>query len=114
MRIENITEVGTPDVNYCVKGCEGWIELKHVAAVPLRETTPVKIGLTVEQRNWIIEREVQGGRTFILAQIERELFLFGGGSVYSLWAGAPFKTLHAFSRWKLTDGWERFLDEITK
>ncbi len=27
VRIENSVEKGTPDVNYCLRGGEGWVEL---------------------------------------------------------------------------------------
>ena len=76
-RIENNVESGTPDVNYCINGKEGWIELKHVKEWPKGGTTPLKIKhFSPEQRNWINRRQKCGGRAFLLLQVENEYFLF--------------------------------------
>ena len=36
VRVENAVEAGTPDVNYCIDGAEGWIELKQLDRWPAR------------------------------------------------------------------------------
>lgn len=77
-RIENAVDTGTPDVEYCHEGRQGWIELK-VAKKPARAATPVRIRhFSKEQRLWHRDRVKSGGRSFILVQVEREYFLFTG------------------------------------
>lgn len=72
--------VGVSDVTYLIEGVDGWIELKHGTA-PVKETTPVfksQHGLKPEQITWIMLRRQHGGRSFILAQVDRHLFLLDG------------------------------------
>jgi hypothetical protein len=57
-RIENTVGNGIPDVNFCYKGKETWIELK--AGSKLRDS----------QKIWHQQRALAGGRVFV---IERAL-----------------------------------------
>ena len=76
VRVENAVEDGTPDVNYCIDGVEGWIELKH-ARVPARVSTNVRYQrYTREQADWGVTRRAVGGLAFVLVQVGREVFLF--------------------------------------
>jgi len=60
-RIETSTIQGVPDINYCIEGVEGWIELK------------VSRGkLSRFQKVWIYTRLKHGGRVFILVSVPRE------------------------------------------
>jgi len=66
VRVENPIGAGTPDVNYCIHGVEGWIELKEVNCFPKRASTVVKIGhYTPQQRLWIRRRGMSGGMVFL-------------------------------------------------
>lgn len=81
VRIESpTTGDGISDVNYCLDGHEGWIELKH-ADRPKREKTVVfksQRGLTGEQISWILYRKRCGGRAFVLIQLgDRRLLIDG-------------------------------------
>ncbi len=77
VRVENAVEDGTPDVEYCLQGACGWIELKHVARVPARRTTNVRIPhYTREQADWGVRRRHEGGRAWVLIQVGWWVFLF--------------------------------------
>ena len=80
VRMEFNPEAGIPDVDYCIKGIEGKIELKYTAAKPARETTSVFTngGLRDAQIAWIYTRVRHGGRVYILPQIGKRLFLLPG------------------------------------
>lgn len=55
-RIENSTSNGIPDVNYCYKGQEVWLELK--AGSKVRDT----------QKIWHQQRVIQGGRVLLVSR----------------------------------------------
>ena len=75
-RIENNVSSGTPDVNYCIEGKEGWIELKHAKEWPKRGG-PLKLRhFTSEQRLWIRTRQKAGGNAYVLLKVEKDYFLF--------------------------------------
>ena len=80
VRLEFNPEAGIPDVDYCVHGEEGKIELKHVNRRPSREGTAVFTngGLRDQQVVWIHQRVRHGGRVWILPQIGERLFLVPG------------------------------------
>jgi hypothetical protein len=81
IRVENPILPGTPDVNYCFDGLEGWIELKAIPHWPRRPKTLVRIDhYTLEQRLWARERSWAGGRVFMLLRVdeEREYLLIHG------------------------------------
>lgn len=66
-RVENGVSVGTADVNYVIRGMEGWIELKAVD-LPKRANTAIlgpKQGLNKEQINWHLARAAGLGRTWV-------------------------------------------------
>ena len=73
VRVENSVGPGTPDLNYCINGVEGWIEFKQVPSLPKREDTPVFTGcLKPEQVLWHIKRTFHGGRSYIVAAVVEE------------------------------------------
>jgi hypothetical protein len=79
-RLEFNPEDGIPDVDYCIQGEEGKIELKHAHEFPMRSTTRVfgPHGLRDAQVVWIYTRIRHGGRAWILAQVDTTLFLVPG------------------------------------
>ena len=79
-RVENMVEAGMPDVNFCVDGVEGWVELKHCNAIPKRAGTPLfgDEGLRDSQIVWIYKRVKRGGRVWIVAQADDILFIVHG------------------------------------
>jgi hypothetical protein len=68
-RVENAVAVGTPDVDYCVNGVQGKIELKFSPRHPVRASTPVlgrDNGLRRTQIIWSARRLSAGGRVHVL------------------------------------------------
>lgn len=69
-RVENMCDLGTPDVSVCLWGMEGWVELKFLRNPPIRPTTPVRLAhWTEHQIKWVSDRYAAGGRVMILLQI---------------------------------------------
>ena len=78
-RIENAAGAGTPDVNYCIRGTAGWVELKYIDEWPKREDTLVAVDhFTKEQRIFLHNYSMAGGRCFVWIQVDGEYFLFDG------------------------------------
>lgn len=72
MRVDNPCLPGTADVHYCVDGVTGWIELKEIEKLPVREKTPVRIPhFTKEQRLWLWDYHQAGGTAHLLLRIQR-------------------------------------------
>lgn len=77
-RIENMVGRGRPDVNYCVAGVEGNIELKQIARWPSRPDSPVSVPhFTPQQRIWIRTRLSAGGRVYVLLEVVRPVVWYG-------------------------------------
>lgn len=79
-RVENVVGVGTPDVNYCIDGVEGWIELKSPKE-PLRAYSKLFADnhkLNQSQRNWFLRQRNAGGRGYILICTDKRWMLIDG------------------------------------
>ncbi len=111
VRVENGAETGTPDVNYCVDGAEGWIELKHLYGWPTRSATVVQSKLEHDQAIWLTERRAHGGRAWVLCAVERELLLFDGVHALALEEGRDrlWWIERAAGAWDGPVDWESFL-----
>lgn len=116
VRVENGTcGPGTPDLNYCIDGIEGWIELKKVE-LPKRDSTVVKVDHFVgEQRAWLMRRATAGGRVWVLLRAGDETFLFSGGhaarNLGVTWTKEDCRTravYHCAGR----VGWDRLVQEL--
>ena len=79
VRVENPLHPGTPDVNLSTGV---WIELKCIAAWPVRDTTAVRIPhYTPQQRVWLYRRWIAApGSTLLLLEVrsDRQWLLFDG------------------------------------
>lgn len=67
-RVENAVGVGDPDVDYCIEGAAGKIELKYATSHPARPATPVLgrgNGMRRSQIIWACRRLAAGGRVFL-------------------------------------------------
>ncbi len=53
------TGLGIPDMNYCLEGCDGWIEAKSAEAWALKHP------LSPEQCGWLERRLRAGGRAML-------------------------------------------------
>ena len=59
-RIETTTGSGIPDINFCVRSLEGWIETKVF-------TPSGTVLLRPYQRAWMHRRKMAGGECFVVA-----------------------------------------------
>lgn len=105
-RIESgLTAGGIPDVNYCLLGCEGWIELKHGEPVARAATVVFRSqrGLDSDQIQWLRWRRQCGGRAFILTQVGKWVFLIDGklAGKFNL---STMEELLAMSIWRRSGG----------
>jgi hypothetical protein len=97
-RVEN-TEAGpgTPDVNYRINACEGWLELKDAqnptAPVPFKGE---RDGLHRTQRIWLREHVQFGGLVHVVARVGRIIY-FIPGKYGDQFNGAPVSRLKFFS-----------------
>lgn len=92
---------GVPDLNYCLSGVDGWVELK----VLVRKTRTGKFRLTKltpEQCAWLARRAAEGGRAFILVQLNQDLLLFPGTAGPALRAGVSWSHLRRLTLLWLT------------
>jgi len=79
-RIENSCSEGVPDVEFCINGVSGWIELKRLHRGPVRPDTVLKVDhFSGGQRAWLMRRATCRGRCFVLLRVDQETFLFSGG-----------------------------------
>ena len=76
-RVENAMLTGMPDVNYCIGGREGWIEIKYPTE-PVRASTPLfgsSHKLSQEQMNWLLRQHQAGGTAYILIVTDKRWIL---------------------------------------
>lgn len=74
--VENGVCPGTPDVAIT----KGWIELKQIAAWPIKPDTIVRCDhFTRTQRDWLSAHEAAGGLAWVLLQVGRSDFLLFTG-----------------------------------
>ena len=79
-RIENVVGVGTPDINFCIEGAEGWIEMKS-PKTPKRKGTPLfgsNHKLSQDQKNWFKKQANADGNGFILICSKTRWILIDG------------------------------------
>ena len=76
-KVGTSTRAGIPDVAYRPPGAMAWIELKYVDHWPVRDTTPLTLGLSLEQqahlRDWC---EDDRGHGFVIALVETDVLVF--------------------------------------
>lgn len=71
--VENPAFPGTPDVNYI----EGWIELKWLRNWPVKRDSIVKFEhYTQQQKLWMRQRHLKGGKVGLLLQCKKEWLYF--------------------------------------
>lgn len=89
-RIENAAGEGTPDVDWCLDGINGWFELKSERR-PARPTTAIRPKVRQAQEIWLRERAEAGCRhSFVLLQVgeaaEARLYLIPGNEYANITA----------------------------
>lgn len=111
IRVENVVGSGTPDVNYCINGAEGWIELKHLPSWPKNKASVVRIPhkrLFKVQCAWLHARSVIGGRSWLFVQVGTDYILFNGTCALLIERGLTRAGWEAIA----TARWERSVDAI--
>ena len=77
-RVENGIGTGWPDVNYCIMGTEGWIEIK-APEEPAMPATPLfgtrQHNVQVEQANWLLKQSNAGGLGWLFIATKSRLIL---------------------------------------
>jgi hypothetical protein len=99
-RIENVVELGTPDVTYTLRAnttspaVSGWIELKHANAWPARPDTKFRFSrYTPDQAGWLYEWDRVGGKACVMALVGTTFFLVPGYYAHDLQRGATRDTI---------------------
>jgi len=76
-KVGTSTRAGIPDVAYRPPNGMAWLELKYVPSWPVRDTTPLTLGLTLEQtahlRDWCSDDRGQG---FVIALVDADVLVF--------------------------------------
>lgn len=99
-RLEDSISLGVPDINVAVvldtswrknRG-DLWIEAKELDVLPKRNTTPVRVGLRLEQKLWLEEGK-KAGRRVVVAVRTPELWLFFDDYFQLLYDGLPWSML---------------------
>lgn len=67
------TSAGIPDLNYCIEGCEGWVELKSG-----------DFDVKATQVMWMEDRIVAGGHPIFLVEIDDAFFFVCGSQASEL------------------------------
>lgn len=105
-RIENVVGVGNPDVNFCIEGIEGWIEIK-CPKEPKKPLTPLfgsNHKLSQAQMNWFLRQRNSGGVGWVLIVTDKNRWILIDGCKYGdeinflsvnlLVSKAAFKAVH--------------------
>jgi len=118
-RVENGVHIGTADVNYCIRGVEGWIELKAVP-LPSREDTCVlgRRGLNAEQINWHLARMQVRSRTWVFITADEYRWLVPGmhADEVNSWTREQLcirARFHYDEKWSARQ-WERLVSILTE
>lgn len=85
-RVENGMIDGMPDVNYCIAGAEGWLELK-APKVPKLGATRLLGGsepFKVDQANWFLRQRRARGRCALFIATDVALLLIPGDTAARL------------------------------
>lgn len=102
-RFEDRFHSGIPDINFCVDGVEWWVEAKHLDALPVRASTPVRIDLRMDQVLWLKHRKKAGGLSLVLVRVGREQWVAFTEHFDRLEEGIPTETFFQLSYWHGTD-----------
>jgi hypothetical protein len=82
-RMENAIGEGMPDINYCIEGVEGWIEIKSPIE-PKRATTALfgsNHRISQAQMNWFLRQRRAQGVAFLLIETNKRSMLIGASNV---------------------------------
>lgn len=75
-KVQDVHNKGLPDVDYCLAGAAGKLELKYVGSWPVRVDTGIKIDISKEQRTQLRRWHRAGGQCYVLLGVQRNWYLF--------------------------------------
>lgn len=81
---------GVPDVNYCVDGCEGWLEMKV--------TRGLRVRVSAEQVGWAERRMAHGGRVLVAVRDDATLTMLLGSQLRDL-RDHRLRDVESLGRW---------------
>ena len=99
---------GIPDLDYCLTGVAGWIELKIIQEWPVKSGTKLNTALrhlTNDQMNWMKQRSKAGGKCFVLLKVmkTKEYLLYRGDDARRLKDSGEFEAKDlALKQWQGT------------
>lgn len=72
VKVQDAFVKGLPDCAGILGGQAYWAELKRLPHRPVRQGTPYRLGVTMEQRAWLRRWEKAGGVSLVLVGFARE------------------------------------------
>ncbi len=98
-RLEDKLSIGIPDASVAIPGLgEWWVEGKHVACLPAKPGTPIKLGIRPGQRLWLVHRHRLGCRVMVFAKVDKYCLTFRH-SFNELYNGVTWEVMLAMSDW---------------
>lgn len=114
-RVETPVGQGVPDVNYCHRGTEGWLELKSWSRKTERGQFKIP-SIRPAQIAWLRKRREAGGRAYLLCRLNQSIILFDGLDAPALFTGVSWKTAKELAVVWLEPpiDWVQVLNELDK
>lgn len=75
-KVQDHYNPGFPDVQFCMRGKMGMLELKRINKRPARANSIIPLGVTREQKRQLVEGRNAGGSFWLLASVENNWYLF--------------------------------------
>lgn len=102
-RVENAIVSGMPDINFCISGTEGWIELKSPIE-PKRSSTKLfgsNHKISQDQKNWFKRQLKAGGIAWLLISTDKRWMLISGRYIDEI-NDLTVEQLQQISKWHTT------------
>lgn len=75
-KVQDAYNKGLPDVDYCIMGASGKLELKYEPKFPVRIDTRIQIEVSKEQRAQLRRWHNAGGQCYVLLGVQKNWYLF--------------------------------------
>ena len=79
-RVESQVVTGMPDINFCLNGVEGWIEVK--APIEPKRNTSILFAsnhkLSTAQKNWFLRQRQAKGRCYVFISTDKRYMMIDG------------------------------------
>lgn len=74
-KVQDAFNAGLPDVDFCLHGVAGKLELKYVKEYPKRASTTVKVATSPNQKRFLAEWAGAGGIALVLVGVDHDWYL---------------------------------------